>query len=169
MATIRQLSRPLFLSFVFFVDSLMWPDATKHQELLAQQRKATERRRPVLAKHREAVRRMIDLRLDPAIVQRLDASDVVQEVLIEANRRLKDYLKAPDDAVPSLAAAICRTTSSTPIAAIIRPKNAASIANSRCNAPPGRIGRRSIWPGNCSIRFDARVGRDSGRDAAAFT
>jgi RNA polymerase sigma-70 factor (ECF subfamily) len=38
---------------------------------------------------------MIDLRLDPAIVQRLDASDVVQEVLIEANRRLKDYLKSP--------------------------------------------------------------------------
>ena len=38
---------------------------------------------------------MIDLRLDPAIIQRLDASDVVQEVLIEANRRLQDYLKAP--------------------------------------------------------------------------
>src|SRR5207245_9399110 len=49
----------------------------------------------LLAKHREPIRRMIDLRLDPAIVQRLDASDVVQEVLIEANRRLKDYLQAP--------------------------------------------------------------------------
>lgn len=74
----------------------MWPDATNTQELLAGAKKgepgAVDQ---LLAKHRDAVRRMIDLRLDPAIVQRLDASDVVQEVLIEANRRLKDYLKNP--------------------------------------------------------------------------
>ena len=38
---------------------------------------------------------MIDLRLDPAIVQRVDASDVVQEVMLEASRRLQDYLKNP--------------------------------------------------------------------------
>jgi RNA polymerase sigma-70 factor (ECF subfamily) len=38
---------------------------------------------------------MIDMRLDPAIVQRVDASDVVQEVLLEASRRFQDYLKAP--------------------------------------------------------------------------
>jgi RNA polymerase sigma-70 factor (ECF subfamily) len=49
----------------------------------------------LLARHREPVRRMIDLRLDPAIVQRLDASDVVQDVLLEASKRLKDYLKNP--------------------------------------------------------------------------
>jgi RNA polymerase sigma-70 factor (ECF subfamily) len=74
----------------------MWPDATNTQELLAQAKKGDANAvDQLLAKHREAVRRMIDLRLDPAIVQRLDASDVVQEVLIEANRRLQDYLKAP--------------------------------------------------------------------------
>jgi RNA polymerase sigma-70 factor (ECF subfamily) len=49
----------------------------------------------LLARHREAVRRMIELRLDPAIVQRVDASDVVQDVLLEASRRLKDYLANP--------------------------------------------------------------------------
>jgi RNA polymerase sigma-70 factor, ECF subfamily len=49
----------------------------------------------LLAEHREPVRRMIDLRLDPAIVQRVDASDVVQEVMLEASRRLKDYLQNP--------------------------------------------------------------------------
>src|SRR5439155_8174920 len=49
----------------------------------------------LLARHREPVRRMIDLRLDPAIVQRLDASDVVQEVLLEASRRLQEYLRQP--------------------------------------------------------------------------
>ena len=49
----------------------------------------------LLAQQREPVRRMIDLRLDPAIVQRVDASDVVQEVMLEASRRLKDYLANP--------------------------------------------------------------------------
>ena len=49
----------------------------------------------LLARHREPVRRMIDLRLDPAIVQRVDASDIVQEVMLEASRRLADYLKDP--------------------------------------------------------------------------
>jgi RNA polymerase sigma-70 factor (ECF subfamily) len=49
----------------------------------------------LLAQQREPVRRMIDLRLDPAIVQRVDASDVVQEVMLEASRRLKDYIANP--------------------------------------------------------------------------
>ena len=74
----------------------MWPDPTNTQELLASAKKGdADAVDQLLARHREAVRRMIDLRLDPAIVQRLDASDVVQEVLIEANRRLQDYLKNP--------------------------------------------------------------------------
>jgi RNA polymerase sigma-70 factor (ECF subfamily) len=77
-------------------DLAMWPDAAQTHELLEQAKKgdadAVDR---LLAKHREPIRRMIDMRLDPAIVQRLDASDVVQEVLIEASRRLAEYLKAP--------------------------------------------------------------------------
>ncbi len=74
----------------------MWPDTTQTQELLAQAKDGNAAAvDQLLAKHREPIRRMIDLRLDPAIVQRLDASDVVQDVLIEANRRLKDYLQAP--------------------------------------------------------------------------
>src|SRR3989440_165157 len=74
----------------------MWPDATTTQELLAQAKDGNvEAVDQLLAKHREPIRRMIDLRLDPAIVQRVDASDVVQEVLIEASRRLQTYLQAP--------------------------------------------------------------------------
>lgn len=49
----------------------------------------------LLARHRGPLRRMIDLRLDPALAGRLDASDVVQDVLLEASRRLSDYLRNP--------------------------------------------------------------------------
>jgi RNA polymerase sigma-70 factor (ECF subfamily) len=46
----------------------------------------------LLSQFRDSLRRMVDLRLDPALTARLDASDVVQDVLIEASRRLDDYL-----------------------------------------------------------------------------
>jgi RNA polymerase sigma-70 factor, ECF subfamily len=74
----------------------MWPQPADTQELLAQARDGNDQAlEQLLARHREPVRRMIDMRLDPAIVQRVDASDVVQEVLLEASRRFQDYLKAP--------------------------------------------------------------------------
>jgi RNA polymerase sigma-70 factor (ECF subfamily) len=49
----------------------------------------------LLSQQREPLRRMIGLRLDPALSSRLDASDVVQDVLLEASRRLKDYISNP--------------------------------------------------------------------------
>ena len=49
----------------------------------------------LLARHREALRRMIDLRMDRGVRHRVDASDIVQDVLLEANRRLADYLANP--------------------------------------------------------------------------
>jgi RNA polymerase sigma-70 factor (ECF subfamily) len=74
----------------------MWPTSEETERLLQEAREgrpeAVER---LLARHREPVRRMIDLRLDPAIVQRVDASDVVQEVMLEASRRLAEYLRHP--------------------------------------------------------------------------
>ncbi|MBN9522152.1 sigma-70 family RNA polymerase sigma factor [bacterium] len=50
----------------------------------------------LLGEFREPLRRVIGMRLDPAVAQRVDASDIVQDVLIEANQRLTDYLKKPD-------------------------------------------------------------------------
>ena len=38
---------------------------------------------------------MIDRRMDRAVQRRVDASDIVQDVLVEANRRLGDYLSNP--------------------------------------------------------------------------
>jgi RNA polymerase sigma-70 factor (ECF subfamily) len=49
----------------------------------------------LLERHRAAIRRMIDSRMDRVIERRVDASDIVQDVMIEANRRLSDYLANP--------------------------------------------------------------------------
>lgn len=49
----------------------------------------------LLERHRDAIRRMIDRRMDRVITRRVDASDIVQDVMIEANRRLGDYLVNP--------------------------------------------------------------------------
>lgn len=74
----------------------IWPDGEQTQELLTGARDgnsdAIDR---LLDRHRESLRRMIGLRLDQKIMRRVDVSDVVQDVLVEANRRLQDYLKNP--------------------------------------------------------------------------
>jgi RNA polymerase sigma-70 factor (ECF subfamily) len=74
----------------------MWPDTRQTEELLAEARRgdgnAVNR---LLEGHRGAVRRLIDLRMDRVLKRRIDASDIAQEVMIEANRRLKEYLKNP--------------------------------------------------------------------------
>jgi RNA polymerase sigma-70 factor (ECF subfamily) len=49
----------------------------------------------LLARHREPLRRMIALRLDRAVAARVDASDVTQDVMLEASRRLTEYLGDP--------------------------------------------------------------------------
>ena len=75
----------------------MWPNRDETDRLLADARTgeagAVDR---LLGEFREPLRRVIDLRLDPAVARRVDASDIVQDVLIEANQRLTDYLKSPD-------------------------------------------------------------------------
>jgi RNA polymerase sigma-70 factor (ECF subfamily) len=49
----------------------------------------------LLERHRAAIRLMIDRRMDRVVQRRVDASDIVQDVLLEANRRLTDYLANP--------------------------------------------------------------------------
>lgn len=74
----------------------MWPDARQTEDLLAEVRDGADGAvNELLDRHRDAVRRMIDLRMDQVLKRRVDASDIVQEVLIEANRRLRDYLANP--------------------------------------------------------------------------
>ena len=75
----------------------MWPTPARTDELLNDARTGTpDAAEGLLADFREPLRRMIQLRLDPALARRVDASDIVQDVLLEANQRLADYLKKPD-------------------------------------------------------------------------
>jgi RNA polymerase sigma-70 factor (ECF subfamily) len=50
-------------------------------------------RQQLLEHYREYLRRMVAVRLDRRVAARVDASDVVQETLVEAARRLDDYLR----------------------------------------------------------------------------
>ena len=47
----------------------------------------------LLMRHRDRLKQMIRLRIDPSVAVRVDPSDVVQETLIEASRKLADYFK----------------------------------------------------------------------------
>src|SRR5947209_17042306 len=74
----------------------MWPDADQTRALLDRAKSGEAAAvDDLLAKHRDPLRRAVELRLDPALGRRVDASDIVQDVLLEANRRLRDYLREP--------------------------------------------------------------------------
>src|SRR5687768_16101451 len=75
----------------------MWPTNDDTKRLLDDARtgdaSAVDR---LLGEFREPLRQVIHLRLDPVLGRRVDASDIVQDVLVEANQRLTEYLKKPD-------------------------------------------------------------------------
>lgn len=52
----------------------------------------------VFERHRQRLRKMVELRLDVRVAVRISADDVLQESFVEASRRLEDYLT--DAAVP---------------------------------------------------------------------
>ncbi len=74
----------------------MWPVGEKTQELLDGAKGGDDSAvNQLMDRHRDALRRMVQMRLDQKIQRRVDVSDVVQDVLVEANRRLQDYLQNP--------------------------------------------------------------------------
>ncbi len=74
----------------------MWPEAETTKALLAAAREGDPRAIDQLFdRHRDAVRRLVHMRLDRKLQRRLDVSDVVQEVLLTASRRLEKYLDDP--------------------------------------------------------------------------
>ena len=74
----------------------IWPSSDQTDELLIAakegDRQAVNR---LLERHRGPVRRLIELRLDRKVQRRVDVSDVVQDVMVEASGRLDKYLEDP--------------------------------------------------------------------------
>ncbi|MCA9042459.1 MAG: sigma-70 family RNA polymerase sigma factor [Planctomycetaceae bacterium] len=74
----------------------MWPEADQTGKFLkAAEAGDSTARDQLLERHRESVKRMIELRMDRRLQQRVDASDIVQDVLLEAHRRLSSYFENP--------------------------------------------------------------------------
>lgn len=75
----------------------MWPESQGTQELIQSASAGDQSAvNQLLQRHRPALRRLVQLRLDRKLAGRVDASDVVQDVLLEASGRLGDYLKRPE-------------------------------------------------------------------------
>ena len=71
----------------------MWPDHDTTQRLLVDVGEGDDAAvNELIERHRGAIRRMVAARMDRGMAGRVDASDIVQEALIEAHRRLADYL-----------------------------------------------------------------------------
>lgn len=74
----------------------IWPCDDQTETLLdAARRGDGDAINQLLEKHRGSVRRLVELRLDRKVQRRVDISDVVQDVMIEANGRLDKYLDDP--------------------------------------------------------------------------
>jgi RNA polymerase sigma-70 factor, ECF subfamily len=70
------------------------PDSEESQRLLEQiQDGDVQARDELLEQQQTFLHRVVELRLDPRLRARLDPSDVVQEVQLDAFRRLPEYLK----------------------------------------------------------------------------
>lgn len=74
----------------------IWPNANQTQQLIDAARAGdAEAVNRLLENHRQPVRRLVQMRLDRKVQQRVDVSDVVQDVMIEASGRLEKYLDDP--------------------------------------------------------------------------
>ena len=77
-------------------DKSIWPEHEITYNLVKEVADGNEdAANDLLERHRQALRRLIHFRLDRQIANRVDASDVVQDVLLEASRRLRDYVADP--------------------------------------------------------------------------
>ncbi|MDA8563561.1 sigma-70 family RNA polymerase sigma factor [Mariniblastus sp.] len=74
----------------------MWPAPDEIKPLLNQAKEGDESAvNALMDQYRNSLRQLIRMRLDQKIQRRVDVSDVVQDVLVEANRRLQRYLNDP--------------------------------------------------------------------------
>jgi RNA polymerase sigma-70 factor (ECF subfamily) len=76
-------------------------DPNPTDELLARGQAGDERAlADLFGRYHDRLKRMVRLRLDRRLSGRLDASDVLQEAFLEANKRFREYLDEKKDALP---------------------------------------------------------------------
>lgn len=74
----------------------IWPNGDQTNALLVAAKSGDDQAvSQLLERHRVAVRRLVELRLDRKVQRRVDVSDVVQDVMFEASGRLDRYLQDP--------------------------------------------------------------------------
>ena len=74
----------------------MWPEHLQTKELLALAKDGDDSAvNQLMDRHRNSLRQLVRMRLDQKIQRRIDVSDVVQDILVEANRRLQRYMEDP--------------------------------------------------------------------------
>ncbi len=74
----------------------IWPQGDKTDVLIHSARAGDcDAVNQLLDRHRAAIHRLVEMRLDRKVQQRVDVSDVVQEVLVDASGRLEQYLSDP--------------------------------------------------------------------------
>ena len=74
----------------------IWPRGDNTEVLLQSVRQGDEDAvNKLLDRHRNGIRRLVEMRLDRKVQRRVDVSDVVQDVMVEASGRLEKYLDDP--------------------------------------------------------------------------
>ncbi|MGB7326554.1 MAG: sigma-70 family RNA polymerase sigma factor [Rubripirellula sp.] len=74
----------------------IWPSDDRTETLLVSAKNGdVDAVNTLLERHRAPIRRLVEMRLDRKVQRRVDVSDVVQDVMIEANNRLGKYLDDP--------------------------------------------------------------------------
>ena len=74
----------------------IWPNGDQTHALLVAAKKGDgDAVNRLLERHRAPIRRLVELRLDRKVQRRVDVSDVVQDVMVEASGRLEKYLQDP--------------------------------------------------------------------------
>lgn len=75
----------------------LWPEGDQTEKWLASAKGGDASAiNHLLEEHRRPVQRLVEMRLDRKVQRRVDVSDVVQEVMVEASKRLQKYLENPE-------------------------------------------------------------------------
>ena len=127
----------------------IWPEGQATTELLVDVREGKPQAvEELFDRHRDPLRRMIAMRLDQRLAQRVDVSDIIQDVLIEANRRLVEYVQSPSIPFHLWIRQIAKDRIIDAPGVIDCQPNEASIASKVPSHLHPTISQRSNWPIN---------------------